>query len=154
RPGLVSLHALTSTNAIHYAFQNSGNDETRRMLLLQNAAFLTLFRGNDKLKSFHIDQISPTEKKSAPTLEDIFASISHDRMEAAPQVLGYLKDNPNPVEFINAARRLVFLKGNNSHDCKFSSAVLEDYQNISANWRDRFLASSVFNLRGSGDKDN
>jgi len=149
---------LTSTNAIHFAFQNSGVDETRRMLLLQNAAFLTLFRGNpDKLKSVHIDQLPPAAASQSGTeaaLEDIFAEISRDRMSAARQVLSYLKQNPQPQDFINSARRLVFLKGTNSHDYKFSSAVLEDYQHISPGWRERFLASSVFNLRGAGDKDN
>src|SRR6516162_8483500 len=45
QPGIVSLHAVTSTNALHFAFQASGDDRTRRLLMLQNAAFLTLFRG-------------------------------------------------------------------------------------------------------------
>src|SRR5262245_35900222 len=45
QPGIVSLHAVTSTNAMHYAYQASGDDLTRRLLMLQNAAFLTLFRG-------------------------------------------------------------------------------------------------------------
>ena len=46
RPGIVSLHAVTTTNALHFAFQQSANDETRRLLLLQNVAFLPLFRGD------------------------------------------------------------------------------------------------------------
>ena len=75
-------------------------------------------------------------------------------MAASRQVLAYLNHNQGPSEFINAARRLIFLKGNNSHDYKFSSAVLEDYRHLSPGWRERFLAASVFNLRGSGDKDN
>jgi hypothetical protein len=75
-------------------------------------------------------------------------------MSAACKVLSYVKDNPEPTDFINTARRLIFLKGNNSHDYKFSSAVLEDFHNISPAWRPRFLAASVFNLRGSGEKDN
>jgi len=45
QPGIVSLHAVTSTNALHFAYQASGDDRTRRLLMLQNAAFLTLFRG-------------------------------------------------------------------------------------------------------------
>jgi hypothetical protein len=49
---------------------------------------------------------------------------------------------------------MIFLKGNNAHDYKFSSAVLEDYQKISPEWRGRFLASSVFNLRGKVGPDN
>jgi len=31
--------------------------------------------------------------------------------------------------------------------------VLEDYLNVSPAWRDRFLATSVFNLKGSKDDD-
>jgi hypothetical protein len=148
---------LTSANALHFAFQHSGNDETRRLLLLQNAAFLTLFRGDgEKMKSIRIDQFPPAEAHdgNGPTLEEIFAQLSRDRMTASRQVLAYLKKNQQPHDFINAARRLVFLKGNNSHDYKFSSAVLEDYQTMSPDSRDRFLAASVFNLRGSGDQDN
>jgi hypothetical protein len=157
RPGLVSLHALTSSNALHFAYQTSADDETRRLLLLQTASFLTLFRGDgDRLKKTRIDEVKTVgeAKEVAPGLDEIFADVSQDRMAAAGKVLAYLKQNPDASEFINAARRLVFLKGNNSHDYKFSSAVLEDYQNVSPAWRNRFLAASVFNLRGSGDKDN
>jgi hypothetical protein len=46
------------------------------------------------------------------------------------------------------------LKGDNSHDYKFSSAVLEDYAHLSPQWRERYLAASVFQLRGSGAPDN
>jgi len=75
-------------------------------------------------------------------------------MSAAAKLLAWLKDNPQPQEFINGARVLIFLKGRDAHDYKFSSAVLEDYQNVSPAWRDRFLAASVVNLRGSADSDN
>ena len=44
QPGIVSLHASTTTNAMRYAFDTAADDATRRMLLLQNAAFLPLFR--------------------------------------------------------------------------------------------------------------
>jgi hypothetical protein len=49
---------------------------------------------------------------------------------------------------------LIFLKGRDSHDYKFSSAVLEDYHHLGLPGRDRFLAASVFNLKGSGAPDN
>jgi hypothetical protein len=157
RPGIISLHAVTSTNALHFAFQASSNDETRRLLLLQNAAFLTLFRGDEtSLSSDKLDELQPPNgpDTKAPTLDEIFNDVSQDRMRAAGKTLAWLKNNPLPNEFIAAARRLVFLKGTNSHDYKFSSAVLEDYQNVSPAWRDHYLAASVFNLRGSRDADN
>jgi hypothetical protein len=157
QPGLVSLHAVTSTNALHYAYQNSADDETRRLLLLQNAAFLTLFRGDRAgEKGVKIDLFEPLPLKAtgARAVEEIFAEVSGDRMAAARKTATYLKENPQPEKLIDAARRLIFLKGNNSHDYKFSSAVLEDYYHVSPTWRNRYLAASVFNLRGSGEPDN
>ena len=154
-PGIRSLHAVTCTNALHFAWQHCSSDATRRYLLLQNAAFLPLFRGASKEKT-HIEELQATPlKASGPqALEHIFAEISRDRMSAARLLLAWLKESPQPKEFIDAARVLVFLKGRDAHDYKFSSAVLEDYQNISPAWRDRYLAASVFILRGSGDSNN
>ena len=48
----------------------------------------------------------------------------------------------------------MFLKGDDAHDYKFSSAVLEDYYHASPAWRDRYLASSLLLLPGSADRDN
>ena len=51
------------------------------------------------------------------------------------------------------ARRLIFAKGTDSHDYKFSAAALEDFYHVSPAWRDRFLASSVYWLKGSRGND-
>lgn len=159
QPGIVALHSVTSTNALHYAFATSGVDETRRLLMLQNAAFLPLFReamrGRGRVNDQKIDQLEPIalEEPTDEKLHEIFADVSRDRPTAAGKVLGYLQtDNAGPL--VDEARRLVFLKGTDSHDYKFSSAVLEDYLGLSRQWRDRYLATSVFNLRGSGARDN
>jgi len=155
-PGIRSLHAVTCTNALHFEWQHCGNDEIRKYLLLQGAAFLPLYRGSREDKGARIDQLEATPLKTTGSnaLEEIFADISTDRLAAARKVLAYLKENPNPTDLINAARVLVFQKGRDAHDYKFSSAVLEDYQNVTPAWRDRYLAASVFNLRGSGNADN
>jgi hypothetical protein len=68
--------------------------------------------------------------------------------------LRYLQDEKSPAAFAQAARRLIFLKGTNSHDYKYSSAVLEDYHAMTPKWRDRFLAASSFYFKGSSDPDN
>jgi hypothetical protein len=159
QPGIVPLHAVTSTNALHFGYQHSGNEETRRMVLLQNAAFLPLFRARmeaNGLPKLSIDTLEPVALKTAgaDAVGEIFADVSKDRMTAARKTLAYLKDNPRPDDLAKAARLLVFLKGTDSHDYKFSSAVLEDYDHVSPAWRARYLAASMFQLRGSGAKDN
>jgi len=156
QPGLVALHAVTSTNALHFAYQTSGDERSRQLLLLQSAAFLTMFRGDRTEKGVRIDLFEPLPlHASGPAaIEEIFAEVSSDRMTAARKVLAYLKQNPQPEALIDAARRLIFLKGRDSHDYKFSSAVLEDYHHVFPDWRDRYLAASMFNLRGSAGPDN
>ncbi len=155
-PGILSLHAMTFTNAAHYAWHRARSDETRRLLLLQNASFLPLYRGNREDNGLHIDTLEPLtpDAKGDEAVAEIFADASKDRMTAARKALGYLKDVPNANAFAAAARRLIFLKGHDAHDYKFSTAVLEDFGRLSAPWRDRLLAASLFYLRGSGDLDN
>jgi len=155
-PGILSLHATTFTNATHYAFQHCRDEQTRKLLLLQNAAFMALFRGSSKDKGLHIDALEPAAlKDSGPgAVEEIFAEISRDKLSATRKVLAYLQQHGDPAALADAARRMIFLKGRDSHDYKFSSAVLEDCEFMAPPWRDRYLAASVFWLKGSGDKDN
>jgi hypothetical protein len=160
KPGIVSLHSLTTTNAIRFAYETSGDDETRRWLLLQAASFLPHFRGEsanrkDKGYDLQFDTLEPLTPKAsgAEAVDEIFAELSKDKTTAARKVLGYLKANPDPRPLTDTARRLVFRKGTDSHDYKFSSAVLEDYANVSLAWRERFIAASVFWLKGSGGPD-
>jgi hypothetical protein len=154
-PGIRAIHAVTTTNAIHYEWQQCANDEIRRYLLLQNAAFLPLFRGRSKEK-IQIDDLEPLAVGATgdQALPDIFGDVGHDPLTAARKTMFWLDANPQPAEFINAARLLIFLKGRDAHDYKFSSAILEDYFAVSPLVRNRFLAAGVYNLRGSGESDN
>jgi hypothetical protein len=161
RPGIVALHAVTSANALRFAYQSSGSDETRRWLLLQAAAFMALFRTElekaGKLPDLALDRLEPLtpgSEKTADPILDIFGTLGKDRLAAARKVLGFLKDNPHPEKVMDAGRLLIFLKGNEAHDYKFSSAVLEDYYHVSPAWRDRYLAASMFHMRPSTQPDN
>ena len=61
---------------------------------------------------------------------------------------------PAARNLMAAGRRLIFTKGRDSHDYKFSSAALEDFYHVTPHWRPRFLATSMFNLKGAADRDN
>jgi hypothetical protein len=149
RPNILSIHAMTTFNALRRIFDTSMVEHTRRLALLQAAAFLPLFRG--KLdKAVHVDEVEP----QTATVEDVFAEVSKDRMAASRKVLGYLKEGGDASSLIHEARRLIFLKGRDAHDYKFSAAILEDSASLSPEWRDRLLASSVHYLKGSGAPDN
>lgn len=149
RPNILSIHAMTTFNALRFIFETSGVDETRRLALLQAAAFLPLFRGRLD-KAVHVDEVEP----QAATVDEIFAEVSKDRMSSSRKVLGYLRDGGDPKSLMNEARRLIFLKGRDAHDYKFSTAILEDSAMLTPEWRNRLLAASVHYLKGSGAPDS
>ena len=158
QPGIVGLHTLTTTNAMHFAYSSSADDHTRRWLMLQNAAFLTMFRGamhgRGKVGDARVDKLDAVDPsaKGDGAVGEIMADVSRDRTSAARKTLAFAKVG-DPYRLIDAARLLVFHKGNDSHDYKFSSAVLEDFAHVSPAWRGRFLAASMFQLEGSGKRD-
>lgn len=160
KPGIVALHAVTSTNALHYAYRVSGSDGTRRMLLLQNTAFLSLFRKRlgerGVQKKLEIGRLKPIQmdQKGTGAIEEIFSEIGRSPLVAAQKTLAFLETTSQAKTLIDHARRLLFLKGNNAHDYKYSSAVLEDYYCISPGLRNQYLAASMFRLRGTKAPDN
>ncbi|HWG46253.1 MAG TPA: hypothetical protein VN688_26060 [Gemmataceae bacterium] len=161
QPGIIGIHCVTSTNALHYGYQTSASDETRRLLMLQAAAFLPMFRqamtGRGKLADVKIDKLEKAEVKGDPqaAIEEIFADVSKDKMLAARKTLALMDGEKQRFPtVVTAAERLIFTKGRDSHDYKFSSAALEDYYHVTAPWRARYAASSMFNLKGTGDADN
>jgi len=162
QPGIVGIHCVTSANALHFAYQASGNDATRRLLMLQCAAFLALFHKRLRMagKLQEDRKVDTLEKLSLTTkgpeaIEEVLADISKDRVTAARKTIALVEDGvAEPEALMTAARRLIFSKGTDSHDYKFSSAALEDFFHATGSWRARYLATSMFNLHGSGDKNN
>ena len=70
-------------------------------------------------------------------------------MSAARKLLAYLEqsdraDATAAKQLMDAARLLVFLKGDDAHDYKFSSAVLEDYYHVSPDWRNQVPGRESF----------
>lgn len=159
QPGIVALHAVTTTNALRYAWQHSRDDATRRFVVLQNAAFLPMFReamrGRGQVMDRRIDALpaaAPPDGRSG--VEEILAEVTRDPMSAVGKVLGYLGSGGEADALVNAARRVLLAKGDDAHDYKFSEAVFEDFRVLAPAWRDRFLAVSTLRLHGSQDRDN
>jgi hypothetical protein len=131
-------------------------------MLLQAAAFLPMFRKNmagrpGGLADLKLDALEKAEPKkdAAEAVEEIFNDVKANPKDAARKTLAFVTDHPERAEpLMAAARRLIFSKGNDSHDYKFSAAALEDYFAVSPRWAPYYLASSMFNLKGTGHADN
>lgn len=160
QPGIMGLHGLTTANAMHFLWSNVADRRLRQQLLLQacafNPHFLQSAKSRGRLGDQTVQDLAPATAVGAKpdALEAILADISSDRRAAAEKVYGYLAEGGSTRDLLAACRQMIFLKGNNAHDYKFSSAVLEDAAHLSPAWRDQFVAMSVFNLKGSGHPDN
>ena len=156
--GIISVHANTGVNALHYAYRHLGDPRTRRLMLLQAAAFLPLFRdllGGER-RRLRIDTLEALDQDADPgsTLEDIFATVSLDRVDAARKTLGYLAAGGAEPPFLRLARRYVVERNTGYHDYKFAEAAFANAAAMQSPWRERYLAASVPYLNGSADKAN
>ncbi len=157
KPGIITLHASTTANAMHFAFRQTSSDETRRFLLLQAVAFATSFRDRgDARQGILIEDLkeSPVSASPEEALAGIFEATGKDNATAASRALSFLRSGDQAAQFTTAAQRLIYMKGTDSHDYKFSSAVMEDYRHISPGLRDAFLAASTYWLKGSTQADS
>ncbi|HZW30368.1 MAG TPA: hypothetical protein VFF52_06635 [Isosphaeraceae bacterium] len=159
-PGILSLHATTSTNALHYIYTTSGDDLTRRLALLQAVGWQPLFRGRIKPgQSTGIDALpaSPDLRLSGgdTAVGEIFATINDDRTKAATKAMAYLSGGGSSELIFDAARRMIFHKGRDSHDYKYGAALWEEYLwSTEPKWRNHIVAASMFNFPGARTPDS
>lgn len=149
QPAIPALHAVTTTNAMHYVYRTCSDDTLRRQLLLQNASFLPMFlefmHSRGDVSDLRIDTLEAGDP--VDSTETVLAAGKREAQAKA--ILGFVGDEPNrALDLIDAVRRRIFLQGTDAHHYKFSSAVLEDFFHVSPAWRNQLLASGTQYLPG------
>jgi hypothetical protein len=159
QPKIQGIHAVTSTNALHYAFRTAANPETRLLLLLHGVAWMGRFRESMKSDGFRPVKITdlPVETVSddpARGAAEVLELIGPNTPAAAARAFALAKKHPEPEAYMKMARRFIFRKGTDAHHYKYAAAVFEDYGLVSPQWQPHMLATSVYYLRGSHDPDS
>jgi hypothetical protein len=159
-PGILSLHATTATNALHYIYTNSGDDLTRRLALLQAVGWQPLYRGQQKLTDAEgVDALKPGTD-AAPSggdeaVADIFATINDDKQKAGAKAMSYLAHGGSTDLIFDAARRMIFHKGRDSHDYKYGAALWEEFLwSTEPKWRNQMVAAAMSNFPGAKTPDS
>ena len=157
-PGIVAIHATTSANALHYIYNASGDDTTRKLALLQAVGWQPLYRGRAKPPGKpEIDALEPSEPgvRGDAAVGEIFSDVSDDRGKAARKALGYLARGGSTGSVFDAGRRLIFRKGRDSHDYKYGAAIWEECLLASdPKWHGPLAAAALFNLPGAKTPDS
>ena len=118
KPGILPVHPATAINAMHFAWRTTKRDATKRLLLLQGASWLALFR-----ESF--------EKRLRMT----FDKPGIEELKVA--------DLAAKPDFAETVRRLTFMKGNETHVYKYAAAMLEESKLCHKVWAPRILAAGM-----------
>jgi hypothetical protein len=157
-PGIVAIHATTAANSLHYIFGASGDELTRKLALLQAVGWQPLYRERAKaakpveIDTFAADVPVPNGEEA---VGEIFATINDDRGQAAAKALAYLGRGGSAEHLFDAARRMIFHKGTDSHDYKYGAAIWEESLAVSdPKWHPRLAAAAMFNLPGARTQDS
>lgn len=158
-PGIIAVHANTTGDALFLGARRTGDDATRRLLLLQAAAFLPLFRdlvggGGDAPRLDRIEPAAPVggvAADSGEALEGVFAALAGTRRDAVGKALGYLEAGGSEKAFMRRARHYTVERNQGFHDYKFTEAAFRNAAAMPAGWRRRYLAASVLYMNGPDD---
>jgi hypothetical protein len=157
-PGIIAVHATTAANSLHYIFHASGDDLTRRLALLQAVGWQPLYR--DRLKAANPVEIDSLKAEGSVSqgeeaVGEIFTAINQDRGQAAAKTMAYLARGGSADRVFNAARRMIFHKGTDSHDYKYGAAIWEESLGVSEpRWHAPLIAAAMFNLPGAKTSDS
>jgi hypothetical protein len=157
---LASIHAVTSANALHYAWLTASDPGDRALLLLQAVGWIGQFRTAasarpDDLRELSILDLEPSVE-SAPlerTLTEIYDGLSTNPDDAAARVLRLAPDMQARRTYLAGALRLSSAKANEVHYYKYLAALIEDLPLVSPVWQPHLLAATVYYLKGSSDPE-
>jgi hypothetical protein len=157
-PKITSVHAVNSTNALHYGFRSSREPRTRLLLLLAAVGWTAEFaarRGGSSTAVESLDLVGErpsTDAKHAAA--EILDAVTTDRRHAARLAFALAEHGGQDVaDFVREASRVVVAKADDPHEYKFPVAAFEDFAQTSPRWRPHVLGAATNFLRGSRQPD-
>jgi len=175
------LHANTTVNALHFAFNASSSPRVRLLILLQATAwagdFVRSHLGDQGLNDTAPVDLGNFRASAATTqtVQELFEQLpprTYDlssktkggyalvkraiRAELGQKVFALVTQEPTAAElYMQAARSWLCTKATvEAHEFKLPSALFEDYDLVSPEWRARVLAASAHWLHGHQSPDS
>jgi hypothetical protein len=175
------LHANTTANALHYAFNTSSVPRIRLLILLQAIAWIGDFvrshLGDEMLSDTKpvdlggslpvasateavqelFEQLPPRTYDLSSRTKGGYALVQRDaRADLGRQVFALVNQDPAAAGlYMQAARNWLCAKAVvEAHEFKLPAAMFEDYSLVSPEWRPRLLAASAHWLHGKQSPDS
>jgi hypothetical protein len=139
-PGLLPVHPTTIANALHHIHRSSRDDETRRVALLQAAAWIPRLRealadnGRISRTESSMNALVKVPGKRDESLVEVLRAPTTDR------VLACLWRGDRTESFATELRSNLYRAVDQNHQPKYAAALLEDVSLCHPRWRPVLLA--------------
>jgi hypothetical protein len=156
---LVSIHAVTSANGLHYGFLEAPDPRDRFLLLLQAVGWMGQFRKfaearPNNLRERAITDLEPGEEAPLDrALSETFTEIPSKPDAAASRVFRMARNDGARDAFLASALRFTLAKVNEVHYYKYLAALIEDVALVSPEWQPYLLATMVYYIKGANDPE-
>ena len=151
---LTGIHAVTSANAMHYAWQSATDARDRLLLMLQGVGWVGQFKTFAETRPENMRKLAITDLKPAEGgVDETLAAIPGKLDEAAGRVFGMAADPQARRSWLAAAMRSTLAKTNEVHYYKYLAALIEDVPMASPQWQPHLLAATAFYLKGAADPE-
>jgi hypothetical protein len=148
--GIVGIHAVTSANALHHAYNSAATPELRLLLLLQAAGWMAQFRTWAQTREKSLRALSITDLEPSAERVESEAILSRPVSEvdkAAAEATSLARDIPARHGFFAAALKSTIPRANEVHYYKYLAALLEDVPLVSNEWRPHLTAASLYYMK-------
>lgn len=152
-PGIGSLHALTSANALrHIALAAEGPRlaQLAQLALLQAAAWGARFRGklDAEARAFRLDALEP-----APSSVEALLQAEAGSAPRVREALWLGGEERLALEVMEGAQRVTRAKADDVHEFKLSAAAIEEARRVSPWVRPWVCAALAVHLPAEGRED-
>jgi len=155
---LLGVHPMTILNAFDHASRTTSREQTRRLLLLQAAAWLPTARDvlqGSKGLSMKGPGLDGLEISDDPgTVEKAIEEASRSHLRSASLSLRVTREPQRAAEFIRRFRSLTLRKAAEHHHHKYAAAVFEEFPRTNPRWGSYLLAVCPSYLSNPADPDS
>ncbi len=148
------IHALTSANGLHHAFNAAADLRTRHLLLLQAAGWMLQFRGQLEAAKDPPRAFSLIDLEAATAAADPLALVPKDLDAAAAAVLTTATDRTARLALQRELTALTVAKANEVHYLKYQVAVRENLALAAPEWQPQLLATAVWYTKSREDAES
>jgi hypothetical protein len=153
---IVGIHAVTSANALHYAYNEASSVASRLLLLLQAAGWMAQFRTwaqsrEESLPDLSLADLAPDAEAAGP--DEVLSRPASETDKAASEVLHLARDYASRQKFLTGALRLTIPRANEVHYYKYLAAVIEDIPLVSAEWQPHLTAATLYYMKRPDDPE-